>query len=310
MEQSIQALSDIALFVEVLRTRSFRHAAARLDVPPSTLSRRIAAMEARLGVRLFLRTTRSVTPTAAAKPYYERCLEVLEAAARAQATLSTNHERQQRMRIAMPVDLGVDILGAAIATFVDAHPGLQVEMDLSSRAVDLLRDPVDVAFRIGKPMDDRVVARKLAVITSGVYAAPSLLRRLPPVTAAAQLAQLPCLDLRTAHGSMVWTVGNAQWDGAPGPWTLAANSVALLHKLAEAGRGLALLPEHVANRSVQCKRLSRVLPDASTPAWPVFAVTVGRTVPRLVSLLISHVKTSLTVALTGAHTQAGRDSAV
>lgn len=165
MEQSLRALPDIALFVEVARTGSFRHAAARLELPPSTLSRRIAPMEVRLGVPLFLRTTRSVTVTSAAKPYFERCLEVLEAAERAQAALAASHERQTHMRIAMPVDLGLEMLGPAVAAFVDLHPGVKVELDLSSRAVDLLRDPVDLAFRIGKPLDDRVVARRIADIS-------------------------------------------------------------------------------------------------------------------------------------------------
>jgi DNA-binding transcriptional LysR family regulator len=160
MDQSRSTLADVALFVEVARTSSFRLAAARLEIPPSTLSRRIAALEARLGVALFARTTRSVVLTSAAKPYFERCLEVLAAAERAQAALDGGQQRQARMRIAMPVDLGVEILGPLIAAFADQHPGLSVEFDLSSRAsVDLLRDPVDLAWRIGKPMDDRVVWR-------------------------------------------------------------------------------------------------------------------------------------------------------
>lgn len=293
MEQSIRALPDIALFVEVARAGSFRRAAARLDLPTSTLSRRVAAMEARLGVPLFIRTTRSVTLTSAARPYFDRCLEVLDAAARAQAVLGDGHERQSRMRIAMPVDLGVEILGPAVATFVDAHPGLRVELNLSSSAVDLLRDPVDLAFRIGKPLDDRVVARRIADIASGLYAAPALIRRLAPITAAAQLETLPCLDLRTARGSMSWRVGAAHWDAAPGPCVLAANSVALLRKYAEEGRGIALLPEHLGAESIRSRRLVRVLAEQSTPTWPVYAVTAGRVVPQRVRLLIAHARAAL-----------------
>ena len=293
MQHSRDTLPDMALFVEVARTGRFRRAAARLSVPPSTLSRRIAAMESRLGVALFLRTTRSVALTSAARPYFERCLDVLEAAARAQAALAAGHERQAHMRVAMPVDMGVELLGPAIAEFIEAHPGLSVEMDLSSRAVDMLRDPVDVAFRIGRPMDDRVVARRIAEVTTGVYAAPRLLRRLAPVTTPEQLCKLPCLDLRTARGSMPWRLGSSRWDAAPGPCVLSANSVALLRKLAEEGRGLALLPDHVAAQGVQQRRLGRVLADLPTPTWPLYALTAGRAVPRRVGLLIAHVKARL-----------------
>ncbi len=298
MEQSILALPDMALFVAVAQAGSFRQAAARLQVPVSTLSRRIAAMEARLGVPLLLRTTRSVTLAPVAKPYYERCLEVLDAAERAQAALATTQRQQTLMRIAMPVDLGVEVLGPVVADFVDAHPGLQVEFDLSSRAVDLLREPIDLAFRIGKPMDDRLVARKVAEIPSGLYAAPAWLRRRPALTAPEQLEGAPCLDLRTARGSMAWRVGSRQWDAAPGPCALAANSVSLLRKLAEAERGVALLPQHMASSSVRAGRLQRVLSAEQTPVWPIYAVTVGRQLPERVRLLLAHVRSALrTVAM-------------
>lgn len=293
MEQSLLALPDMALFVAVARAGNFRQAAARLRMPPSTLSRRVAAMERRLGVPLFLRTTRSVALTAAAQPYFERCLEVLDAAERAQAALAAGHDRQTLMRIAMPVDLGVEVLGPVIAAFGDAHPGLRIEFDLSARAVDLLRDPVDLAFRIGKPMGEHLVARKVADIASGLYASPALLRRVPAITRPEQLATVPCLDLRTAQGSMAWKVGPRHWDAAPGACALAANSVGLLRKLAEEGRGIVLLPRHMAEPSVRHGRLTRVLPDQGTPVWPVFAVTAGRQVPQRVRLLIAHVRSAL-----------------
>lgn len=283
----------MALFVEVARAGSFRHAAARLQLPPSTLSRRIAAMEARLGVSLFVRTTRSVALTTTARPYFERCLEVMDAAERAQAALTGGHARQAHMRIAMPVDLGVDVLGPIIAAFGDAHPSLRIELDLSSRAVDLLRDPVDLAFRIGKPLDERLVARRIADIAGGVYAAPALLKRVAPLTMAEQLEALPCLDLRTAQGSMPWTVGPRRWEAAPGPCVLAANSVGLLRRLAEEGRGIALLPAQMVQPSVRAGRLVQVLPDETVPAWPLYAVTAGRNLPRLVRLLVAHVKGAL-----------------
>lgn len=293
MEQSLLALPDMALFVEVARAGSFRQAAVRLQLPPSTLSRRVAAMERRLGVPLFLRTTRSVVLTAAARPYFERCLEVLDAAERAQVALMAGHAQQALMRIAMPVDLGVDVLGPVIAAFGDVHPGLRIEFDLSARAVDLLRDPVDIAFRLGRPLDDRLVARKVADIASGLYASPDWPRHVAPPVHPEQLEHLPCLDLRTAQGTMAWKVGARHWDAAPGPSVLAANSVGLLQRLAEEGRGIVLLPRHMAQPSVAAARLVRILPDQATPVWPVYAVTARRQVPQRVRLLIAHVKAAL-----------------
>lgn len=293
MEQLAGSLQDLLLFVEVVRAGSYRHAAARLSMPVSTLSRRIAALEQRLGMPLLVRTTRSVALASAAQPFYERCLDVMDAAQRAAETLAGDRGRQALLRVAMPVDLGVELLGPAIARFADAQPGLRVELDLSPHAVDLMREPVDLALRVGKPMDERVVARKIADVAAHVYAAPQLLRRLPPITSAQQLPGLPCLDLRTAQGSMPWKLGAQRWDRAPGACSLGANSVALVRRFAEDGRGLALLPSHVVAPSVQARRLVRVLADLPTPPWPVYAVTAARTVPRLVSQLMAHIKAEL-----------------
>ena len=293
MKHRADSLDDLVLFVEVVRTGNFRRAAERLSMPLSTLSRRIAGLERRLSMPLLVRTTRSVTLASAARPFFERCLDVVDAAQRAHEVLAGGDGRQALLRVAMPVDLGVDLLGSAVARFADTQPGLRVELDLSSHAVDMLRDPVDLAFRIGKQKDERVVARKIADIANGVFAAPALLRRLPPIVTADQLASLPCLDLRTAQGSMSWKVGALRWDGAPGPCVLGANSVALVRKLAEEGRGLALLPDHLVAQSEHTRRLVRVLADLSTPSWPLYAVTASRSVPRLVGQLIAHVKNSL-----------------
>lgn len=293
MRHLSESLHDLALFVEVVRAGSFRHAAVRLSMPLSTLSRRIAALEQRLGMSLLVRTTRSVALASAARPFYERCLEVMDAATRAEEALTGGRGRRSVLRVSMPVDLGVELLGPAIAQFADTQPDLRVELDLSSHAVDLMREPVDLALRIGKPMDDRVVARKIGDVKSSICASPALLRRLPAIAAAEQLSTLPCLDLRTAQGSMAWRVGALRWDAAPGPSVLGANSVALVRKWAEEGRGLALLPDHVIAQSVQTRSLVRVLTAHHASSWPLYAITAARSVPRQVGLLIAHVKAAV-----------------
>lgn len=293
MQQSWETLADMALFVEVARTQSFARAAARLEMPPSTLSRRIAALEKRLGVQLFQRTTRNVALTQLAKPYYERCLEVLAAAQRAQAELERGHVQQGKIRIAMPVDLGVEILGPVIAAYAVGRPGLRIDFDLSSRAADLYRDPVDLAFRIGKPLDNRVVARKIGSIASGLYAAPAYLERSGGVQTAPALPLHQCLNLQTAQGFMPWVVGTQRWPSAPGHCAFAANNVALVRTLAEQGLGIALLPRHLVQHSLQNQKLVQVLAPEPTPQWPVYALTATRTVPADLKQLIAFVKTAL-----------------
>ncbi|HMX93544.1 MAG TPA: LysR family transcriptional regulator [Nitrospira sp.] len=286
-------LADVALFVEIARTESFSRAAARLGIPAPTLSRRIAAMERRIGVQLFQRTTRKVALTPVAGPYYERCLEVMAAAAAAQDALERSRTMQERIRIAMPVDLGVAVLGPIIARFVAASPGLRVEFDLSSRTADLFSDPVDLAFRIGKITDDRVVARRIGTIQSGVFAAPAYLQRHGPIDSPMQLENASCLNLQTSSGAMPWVIGPHKWPGAPGPCVISANSVSLLRALAEDGQGVALLPRHVAHHSVLSGRLVPILEAEKTPAWPLFAVTGSRMISKGMRLMIAHVSNEL-----------------
>jgi DNA-binding transcriptional LysR family regulator len=296
----LATLADMALFVEVARARSFRLAAIRLDMPVSTLSRRIAALERRLGVALLLRATRSVCLAESARAYYERCVQVIEAAADARSALTEGARHAQKLRVSMPVDLGVYILGPIIAAYAARFPGLTVEFDLSAMARDPFRDPVDVMFRVGRPLDERVVARKVATIHGGLYAAPAYLSRGRVIGAPDDLAGAACLNLKMSHGFMPWSVGGRRWQQAPGPAPFSANSVALLRALAERGHGVALLPTHVGEPGVRARTLARVLPDEKVGGWPLFALTATRSLPGVTRELLAEVRRALRAEGAGA----------
>lgn len=293
MEQWIDTLSDMALFVEVARAGSFRHAAARLCMPVSTLSRRIASLERRLALPLLIRTTRSVKLAPSATPYFERCLQVLEAAMHAHEALETSRQRVARIRVSMPVDLGVDILGPVIADYAAQHPGLGIDFDLSSTTKDLFRDPVDLVFRVGRPLDERVVARKMADIRGGLFASPLYLRQPGTPSVPDDLTRAQCLNLQMAQGPMPWGIGTHRWAQAPGVVVLSSNSVALLRSLAEQGHGVALLPLHIAEPRAREGSLVRVLPRQAVAGWPLFALTATRTLSRQTRGLIAHVREQL-----------------
>jgi DNA-binding transcriptional LysR family regulator len=293
MKQPYQTLSDMVLFVEVARCGSYRKAADRLEVPVATLSRRISAMEKRLGAQLLVRTTRSVALAHGAHAYYEQCLRVLDAAAAAQAVLVAGRSAAERIRVSMPVDLGVEILGPSIADYAAQHPGLQVEFDLATNARDLFRDPVDLVFRIGRPIDDRVVARKIGDVAAGLYMARSLQARLGLPSSAQDLVNMPCLELLTATGPMGWSVSQHTWGRAPGNVSLAANNMGLLHALAVQGHGVALLPRHLAGSSVQAGALVELLDAKDIPPWPLYAITASRNLSAHMRGLISQVRARL-----------------
>lgn len=138
------SLDDMALFVAVARAASFTRASARLGVPGATLSRRIAAMEKRLGVRLFDRTTRRVELTDACR-YLERCAHLVDEACLAEEALRESAGAPTgHLRVSMPVDLGLFWVGPLLPEFARQHPAVTLDVDLSSRAVDLVAEHVDV----------------------------------------------------------------------------------------------------------------------------------------------------------------------
>lgn len=169
----LAALHDVALFVEVARTRSFSRASVSLGVPGATLSRRIAAMEARLGLRLFDRTTRRVGLTEAGQRYFLRCEHVVDEAKLAQEASQQDANRPSgHVRLSMPVDLGVSYVGPLLPDFARLHPGVSFDSDLSPHHSDRVGEHIDVAIRLGAVKGDQLVVRRIGDIAQGLFASP------------------------------------------------------------------------------------------------------------------------------------------
>lgn len=290
------SLDDMALFVEVARAGNFSRACERLGVPNATLSRRIAAMERRLNVRLFERSTRHVTLTDAAQRYFARCAPLVDEARLAHETLREEvGQVLGHVRVSMPVDMGVIQLGPGFADFLRAHPGVTLDLDLSPRFRDLLGDAVDVALRLGEVQGDGLVARRVGTVAQGLYAAPDYLTTHGHPEHAQALAQHDCLHIGSARRGAVWRLrrpGQA-WQTVEVRGRVGINSMSLARVLAEGGMGVALLPVVLARASVERGVLLPVLPDHELPGWPVSAVTASRHQPAAVRSFIDFVTARL-----------------
>src|SRR5215217_6791060 len=142
----MQDLNDMLFFAEVVDRGGFAAAGRALGVPKSKLSRRVAELEARLGVRLLQRTTRKLSLTAGGELYYRHCAairEEAEAAAQALATVQT--EPRGTIRVVCPVTLAQSTIGPLIPLFLERHPQVRVEMQVNNRVVDLVQEGIDVA---------------------------------------------------------------------------------------------------------------------------------------------------------------------
>jgi DNA-binding transcriptional LysR family regulator len=283
------ALDDMALFVEVARAASFTRAGAVLGMPGATLSRRIAAMEQRLGVRLFDRTTRRVELTDAARRYLERCEHLVDEARLAQEALRETAERPVgHVRLSMPVDLGLHWIGPLLPEFARQHPGITLDIDLSARITDLLGEQVDLAFRLGPVKGERLIVRRIGSVAQAAYGAPGYLDRCGRPRQPADLAQHECLHLKSAAQSARWRfTRGAECVDVAVRGRFGLNNIGMLRLLAERGMGIALLAPELARASVIAGRLEPVLAGYAAPALPLQLVMASRLQPAAVKALVA-----------------------
>ena len=171
-------LGSIELFCKAAELGSFTAAAELLGVTPASVSRSISRLEARLGVRLFTRTTRSVRLTSDGALYHTQCQQALEQIAEAERAITGQQsEPKGLLRISVGTVYGHHRLVPLLPAFMAAYPGVEVELNVSNRNIDFIADGYDLAIRLGEPRDSRLVARKLEDASVGVFGAPEYLKR-------------------------------------------------------------------------------------------------------------------------------------
>lgn len=271
---------DLLIFARVAELGSFTAAANRLGRPKSTISRRISALEEQLGERLLMRTTRQMQLTDFGRALLEHAQQVaLEVSAAWALSEHRKLEPSGRLRVSIPSDFANLFLVEMLAGFASMHPQVSLELDLSSRRVDLLAEGFDLAVRIGRLADDSLlVGRKLAHLESGLYASPDYLRSHAVLQHPDELETHQTLHLRNANGqTMLWQLqkGQEQWQGES-MGRIQANTPELLMYLACNHSGIVALPHRFAYQSVMAGKLQQVLPEWQIPGADVWAVFPGR----------------------------------
>ncbi|MEO6927667.1 MAG: LysR family transcriptional regulator [Casimicrobiaceae bacterium] len=269
--------NDLLVFARVVDAGSFSAAALQLGLPKSSVSRRVAALEAQLGERLLLRTTRKLTVTDFGHVVLEHARHVADEVAATTSLAQNLHvEPGGRLRVTMPGDMANVVLAPFLAAFAIEHPAIALEIDLSARFVDLIGENFDVAIRMGELRDDAsLAARRIAEFSNSLYAAPAYLAaRGAPDTPQALLQHDTLRVLARGGEAMAWVLGRdgERWKGLP-PSHVTANSPELLMRMAIAGAGIALVNDHFALPYQQRGELVPVLPEWRPPtisAWAVF----------------------------------------
>lgn len=275
MEQrSSPNLDDIRAFLRIAQDASFSKAAKHLDVPKATLSRRVAQLERDLGVQLLVRTTRSVQVTEAGRAFLPEAAAVLAALEDATAKVrEAAGTPRGRLRITASVEFGVAVLSPLLAEFAGTQPEVDLEVELTSRKVDLVYEGFDLAVRVGPLPDSTLAARRLGTLRYGLYASPAWLAAHGRPRYAHELGEHPALQFVGAQAAPRWTL----WDGArtlevPIRPRVRANNHWVLRDAAVAGLGIAFCAALVAEPEVAAGRLERLLPEWGAVEIPVHAV--------------------------------------
>src|SRR6185436_15369247 len=196
-------LQEITVFARIVGTGSLSAAARDLGMSPALVSRRLAALEARLGVRLVNRTTRSLHLTDEGANYYDTCTRLLAEIDEADAAVSLGRvEPQGALRVAIPASFGHRHIAPLIPRFVQRFPRIQLALSLSDRNVNLVEEGFDLALRIAELEDSSLTARKLAPNRRLVCASPEYLQRYRTPRSPDDLAQHNCLT--TTEFAMTW----------------------------------------------------------------------------------------------------------
>ncbi|HDZ55163.1 MAG TPA: LysR family transcriptional regulator [Pseudomonas xinjiangensis] len=267
-------LDDALIFTRVVECHSFTSAALTLNMQKSTVSRRIAQLEERLGVRLLNRTTRKLRLTEVGQAYYERCRQIMQEFAEAeQAIMQLQREPTGLLRVSSPIEFGQLFLGGAIGEFMRTYPAIQVEVELTTRAVDPVEEGVDVVIHRGRPQDSSLVARPLMKSPRQLFASPDYIAQHGMPTRPEELSGHRCIQ--TLDSGRKWHFLEPHVSVLVNP-VLTVNNITFAREAAIAGAGIINVPAFIAEPYVEQGKLCRVLEHLVLPSSELYALYPSR----------------------------------
>jgi DNA-binding transcriptional LysR family regulator len=277
----MQDLNDMLYFAEVVDRGGFAAAGRALGIPKSRLSRRVAELEDRLGVRLLQRTTRKLSLTEAGELYHRHCVAMREEAEAAEEAVSVVlTEPRGTIRVTCPVTLAQSTIGQLLPHFLALHPHVRVDMEVNNRVVDLVHEGVDVALRVRSRLDDSgsLIVKNLGNTEGLLVAAPALLKKVGGVAGVDDLHLLPTVSMSAADGRATWKLlgpGGREFELQHRPCYTADDLMTLKFAVLH-GTGMAVLPDYLCREEVDQGRLVQVLPGWAPPPGVVHAVFPSR----------------------------------
>ncbi len=259
----------MAYFAEVVDHGGFAAAGRALNLPKSKLSRRVAELEERLGVRLLQRTTRKLSLTEAGEVFHRHCVAMREEAdAAAEAVALVHDEPRGTIRVSCPVTLAQSTVGPLIPLFLARHPQVRIDMEVTNRVVDLVAEGIDVALRVRPTLDDSgsLVVKNLGSTGLLMVGAPVQLERQGRPKTPEDLQKLATVAMSAADGRVSWTLvgpGGREHAFQHKPCYTANDMLTLKYAVLQ-GTGIGALPDYMCARELRLGLLELVLPE-----WPL-----------------------------------------
>lgn len=261
-------------FLAVAETENFTKAAQRLSVSAAHVSRRVAALETKLGTRLFSRTTRQVSLTQAGERYYLYCRQAADAMEMADSQARDTHQSLSgRLRVSAAGHFSEQYVAPALIRFAALHPQLNLELDFNSRYINLIEDGYDLAIRYGHLQDSSLVAQPLVRRRMMMAAAPDYLQRHGTPQSPEALQQHRCLLTNSEH----WRLSiKKQSIKIRVNEAFRSNNVGVVLQAAKQGLGLVYLPDSSVCQHVESGELKAVMQDYWEPEVPTWLVYANR----------------------------------
>jgi len=280
---------NIATFVEVVRRRSLAAAARHLDVPKSTVSRRLSRLEEQLDTKLIHRGGRRATATAEGERFFDSVVDAIDTLDTAVAGVEQNiTEPRGTIRLTAASDLGRMLLLPALVRFLERYPDISVDLLFTTRFVDIVRERVDLAVRAGQVTEPNLIARKLFSSDFRLAAATDQQIDCDDI---ADLQAQPFVTYRRRGNTQVLRLERGNGDdfetvdlSVSGPANV--DDYSAMVELVAAGQGIGLMPEMHVTEGESSGRLVRVFPEWRVPAPPIHLVYSTRKLPERVRLLI------------------------
>jgi DNA-binding transcriptional LysR family regulator len=290
-------IEELAIFVAIVDSGSLAGAAKRLKHSPPAVTRALAAIERRVGTRLIERTTRQLGPTQAGRRFAERARVLLNDYSDALNEISSEQGAPLRglLRITAPTVLGRRHVAPLVTSFLDAHPGVRIELVLGERNVDLIDEGIDLAIRIGQLADSRLVARRVGEIRRTLIASPAYLRHCPELRSPRDLAKHDIIFYSGFGSPTEWRFqARGRRQSIRLTPRITTTDVDAVLSIVGAGRGVGRVFSYHVATEIASGKLVRLLPTFELPAIPVqVVVPSSRLMAPAVRAFMDHVTKSL-----------------